>query len=171
MVQTELGLSFHSPLSESGEISSCDSGVLKILKELNLEEYAPVFAREQIQSTDFVQLSDGDFEKLGIRLGHRKRLLSAAKKMAIPGVPLSPVEEDVVPNEFYCPITMEMMSDPVVAGDGFSYERDAISSWLRHKQVSPMTNEPLKSKEIVPNKQLKKLIDDCKCKHGIYKQC
>lgn len=27
------------------------------------------------------------------------------------------------PKEFICPITQEVMTDPVVASDGFSYER------------------------------------------------
>jgi len=33
------------------------------------------------------------------------------------------------PPEFYCPITHEVMVDPVVAQDGHTYERQAIEEW------------------------------------------
>jgi hypothetical protein len=35
------------------------------------------------------------------------------------------------------------MVDPVVAADGFTYERAAIEMWMRSKDVSPRTREPL----------------------------
>ena len=30
------------------------------------------------------------------------------------------------PDDFHCPITLAVMTDPVIASDGFSYERAAI---------------------------------------------
>ena len=38
------------------------------------------------------------------------------------------------------------MSNPVVACDGFSYERAAIEKWLTAKDTSPMSNAPLATK-------------------------
>lgn len=36
-----------------------------------------------------------------------------------------------IPNEFMCPISMQIMYDPVLcAGDGFAYERKCIEKWL-----------------------------------------
>ena len=35
-----------------------------------------------------------------------------------------------VPNEFYCPITGDLMKDPVSEPEGHTYERDAIMKWL-----------------------------------------
>ena len=41
---------------------------------------------------------------------------------------------------FLCPITREIMCDPVLlAADGHSYEREAISTWLSQHTRSPMT--------------------------------
>ena len=37
----------------------------------------------------------------------------------------------IASNSFVCPITAEVMTDPVVCADGHSYERDAIEDWLR----------------------------------------
>jgi hypothetical protein len=40
------------------------------------------------------------------------------------------------PDEFKCPITWGLFRDPVVAADGFTYERKAITEWI---QVSEIT--------------------------------
>lgn len=34
-----------------------------------------------------------------------------------------------VPAMFVCPITQDVMEEPVVAADGYTYERDAIQEW------------------------------------------
>ena len=64
-----------------------------------------------------------------------------------------------MPDEYKCPITYEMMRDPVFAADGHTYERDAISKWLEKRQTSPLSNEPLPHGTLVPNRALKGLID------------
>ena len=38
-----------------------------------------------------------------------------------------------MPDEYLCPITTEIMTDPVTTLDGFTYERAAIAEWLRTK--------------------------------------
>ena len=40
---------------------------------------------------------------------------------------------------FKCPITLDVMTDPVVSADGFTYERWAIDEWLRTSEKSPVT--------------------------------
>ena len=62
------------------------------------------------------------------------------------------------PKAFLCPITQDIMQDPVVATDGHTYERDAIERWLRKKQTSPVTNLPLESAALLPNHAMKSLI-------------
>ncbi|OQR72299.1 WD repeat [Tropilaelaps mercedesae] len=51
------------------------------------------------------------------------------------------------------------MQDPVIAADGYSYERGAIAQWLESGKVaSPMTNEPLEHSMLIPNKTLDLLL-------------
>lgn len=66
------------------------------------------------------------------------------------------------PEAFCCPITGEIMVDPMVASDGHTYERNAIENWLieMNKNTSPMTNEKLKSKELIPAHTLKSMIKE-----------
>ena len=57
-----------------------------------------------------------------------------------------------------CPITKELMRDPVVASDGYTYERAAIEAWMAESMVSPRTGQPLKHKDLVPNLTLRASI-------------
>jgi hypothetical protein len=57
-----------------------------------------------------------------------------------------------------CPITQDVMEDPVVCADGHSYERAAITQWLLARDTSPCTNALLLHKNVVPNHALRNLI-------------
>ena len=62
-------------------------------------------------------------------------------------------------SSFYCPITSEIMRDPVVDREGNSYERSAIIAWLAKNPRSPITLHPLSADDLLPNVQLKAAID------------
>ena len=66
--------------------------------------------------------------------------------------------EKVVREDFLCPITMEIMVDPVVAFDGYTYERAAIMEWYTKNNMSPMTGLPVDSKSLLANHTLKSAI-------------
>jgi len=60
-----------------------------------------------------------------------------------PPEPEAPPAEEEPPTDFICPITTEIMSDPVMAADGHAYDRYAIERWLATKSTSPLTGEEL----------------------------
>ena len=67
-----------------------------------------------------------------------------------------------IPNEFLCPITLEILQDPVIASDGNTYERFAI---LQHISMdasprSPLTRNLLESNILISNNNLMKMIED-----------
>jgi hypothetical protein len=66
------------------------------------------------------------------------------------------------PNEFFCPISREIMDDPVLADDGWSYDRGVIELWLKSSNRSPATNIELKSKNLTPNRALRTMIIEWK---------
>ena len=64
-------------------------------------------------------------------------------------------EARAVPDRLRCPITQEIMEDPVFAMDGHSYERFAIEQWFRQgRQTSPLTNQGI-APMLVPNHALR----------------
>ena len=68
------------------------------------------------------------------------------------------VEEEEPPDDFVCPITTEVMSDPVMAADGHAYERTAIERWLATKSTSPLTGGELEHSILIPNHNLRRTI-------------
>lgn len=71
------------------------------------------------------------------------------------------------PTEFLCPITQDLMSDPVVCADGHSYERSAIAAWLAGGHAtSPLTGARLPSAALTPNYALRSIIRDWRERHG-----
>ena len=60
-----------------------------------------------------------------------------------------------VPRSFACPITQEVMTDPVVTVDGHSFERAAIEEWFRRRVSNPLTGLPLDSATLTPNHTLR----------------
>ncbi|KAK1558734.1 hypothetical protein Q3G72_006009 [Acer saccharum] len=65
------------------------------------------------------------------------------------------------PSYFICPILLEVMQDPVVAADGYTYEAEAMKGWLESgHDTSPMTNLRLPHHQVVPNHSLRSAIQE-----------
>ncbi len=64
-----------------------------------------------------------------------------------------------VPEEFLCPITLVVMTDPVMGSDGRTYERAAIVRWLQTNPFSPMTRQPMTIQSLKPNYALRSAIE------------
>ena len=75
-----------------------------------------------------------------------------------------------IPNEFYCPITFGLMTDPVIAEDGHTYEREAIEQWFVNHSTSPKTNLPLISMNLIANIALRNTIRDMLAKQPLHFQ-
>ncbi|XP_024451885.1 U-box domain-containing protein 33 isoform X7 [Populus trichocarpa] len=65
------------------------------------------------------------------------------------------------PPYFICPILQEVMQDPHIAADGFTYEAEALRGWLESgHDTSPMTNLELERFELIPNHALRSVIQE-----------
>ncbi|XP_010463500.1 PREDICTED: putative U-box domain-containing protein 58 [Camelina sativa] len=82
----------------------------------------------------------------------RDNALKTAQELMTERQPLS---------SFVCPITQDVMKDPHVAADGFTYEAESIKKWLStgHK-TSPMTNLQLAHVNLIPNRTLRSAIQE-----------
>jgi hypothetical protein len=77
--------------------------------------------------------------------------------MGLPKIipPLSEVAIDIIS----CPISQEIMQDPVCTPSGDTFERSEIVKWINNKHTCPLTRQPLQLKDLIPNKSLKNTID------------
>jgi hypothetical protein len=94
----------------------------------------------------------------------------------LPGLPLYPGTGAVVltraslvrratngppqaPASFYCPVSMELMSDPVMVATGHTYDRTCIERWLQQgNRTCPVTGMRLRHLELTPNHALRNAI-------------
>ncbi|XP_064612039.1 WD repeat, SAM and U-box domain-containing protein 1-like [Liolophura sinensis] len=131
------------------------------LEHIGLPQYKETMSSNAIDGTELLTLTHSTLEKpLGIvALGHRNKILRAVKQIHSCPVRQRKDSDLSAPDEYLCPITREIMRDPVIAADGYTYEKSAIESWVKSgKSRSPMTNAVLASYMLTPNRSLKMLI-------------
>lgn len=72
------------------------------------------------------------------------------------------------PEDFRCPISLELMTDPVTVSTGQTYDRVSIQKWFKSGNLTcPKTGEKVTTTELVPNSNLRKLIQQYCADHGI----
>jgi U-box domain len=74
--------------------------------------------------------------------------------------PVAPDDDDNtpldIPEKFTCPITQELLQDPVLSRYGQNYERSAIVEWLAAgNKGCPMTRQPLCLRDVISNPNLR----------------
>ena len=72
-----------------------------------------------------------------------------------------------VPEEYLCPLTMDLMMEPLLSREGHNYERDAILNWVAEHGTSPLTRQPLRPSHLVRNRTLETKINFFRKQHGI----
>ncbi|KAB5552236.1 hypothetical protein DKX38_009547 [Salix brachista] len=64
-----------------------------------------------------------------------------------------------VPADFRCPISLDLMRDPVVVATGQTYDRESISLWIESgHSTCPKTGQTLVHNNLIPNRALKNMI-------------
>jgi hypothetical protein len=69
-----------------------------------------------------------------------------------------------IPPDFYCPITGELLRDPVSEPSGHTYERTEILKWLQTSKSSPITREYIDESNLTDNLAMKRSIESIKDK-------
>ncbi|KAL4296420.1 hypothetical protein GQ457_12G027090 [Hibiscus cannabinus] len=77
-----------------------------------------------------------------------------------------------IPCQFLCPISLQLMRDPVTLSTGITYDRDSIEQWLFSckNNVCPVTKQVLLELDLTPNHTLRRLIQawcTLNASHGI----
>ncbi|XP_020583197.1 U-box domain-containing protein 1-like [Phalaenopsis equestris] len=92
------------------------------------------------------------------------RDLSRSVSCPVSSTTLSSSTSFIIPDEFRCPITLDLMRDPVIVASGHSYDRIAISRWINSgHHTCPKSGNKLIHMALIPNYALKSLIEQwCK---------
>lgn len=107
-----------------------------------------------------------DAERVRQRLDATWALRQEIAACAVSCAPLpAPAEaadpDEPIPNWFLCPITHDIMEDPVVGFDGNSYEASSLLRWLASHNRMPMTNQPVPAGFVLTkNRALREAIEE-----------
>ncbi|KAG4192088.1 hypothetical protein ERO13_A07G135900v2 [Gossypium hirsutum] len=86
-----------------------------------------------------------------------KEMKYFTKRKSLGSQPLEPLRS------FYCPITRDVMVDPVETSSGQTFERSAIEKWFTEgNNLCPLTMTPLDTSILRPNKTLRQSIEEWK---------
>ena len=133
------------------ERTRLDAEAAVALREREAAEAAAVAAPAAVE--DFTN-TDEFFAMLTDTSAESDLALADAASLPPPPLPAAAAAREV-PEDFECPITTELMVDPVIAADGETYERAAIEEWFAlGKTTAPVSNEELDTLHLFPNKKL-----------------
>jgi hypothetical protein len=177
------------PLLATEEPAAAPEGfeiVARVLEHLNEPHLLPIFVAEEINDNVLPCLDPSDLIGLGVsqmtcltilgaahsaaknkKLETEDVLDNVAKHQSVLEEALREHREEIkrlrireLPEDFCCPITCEIMKDPVLCvEDGHTYERVAVEQWFATgARTSPATSQHLESTALAPNHVVRKLI-------------
>ena len=143
---------------DKAAITKLEKELGKSEKELGKSEAALKTKTQLLKQSEDLrsELAGKVFEIEQDLIAKSAKLKHAERKLAVRGKSSGKSDGDGVdvPPEFECPISQELMDDPVLCiGDGTTYERSTIEGWFSNNDTSPLTNEPLTpdGKRLIPN--------------------
>lgn len=157
------------------------TGVLKMLENIKREivpdheKLSEIFERLNLCDSascsgeienleDEVQNQDDDKSKADIialigLVRYAKCVLHGASTPRIATRRQKSAAEANIPADFRCPISLDLMRDPVVVSTGQTYDRSSIALWIESGHATcPKTGQTLAHTQLVPNLALKNLI-------------
>ncbi|ESQ28636.1 hypothetical protein EUTSA_v10018597mg [Eutrema salsugineum] len=97
---------------------------------------------------------------MGLSLRARRRG-GNKKEVQVPAISCSDEEDITIPSQFQCPISYDLMKDPVIIASGITYDRENIEKWFESGcKTCPVTNTVLTTLEQIPNHSIRRMIQE-----------
>ncbi|KAJ0986370.1 hypothetical protein J5N97_004726 [Dioscorea zingiberensis] len=101
------------------------------------------------------------FEELGRELDKRRLLFRRSESQ-------SGEFTVVIPKDLCCPISLELMRDPVIISTGQTYDRASITQWMDEgHSTCPNSGQALVHTALIPNRALRSLISQWCADNGL----
>jgi hypothetical protein len=113
----------------------------------------------QLHNGDQIFINNPEKDQIFIN-NQEKDQISINNKEKDPQIIKQITNADSLLKLFLCPISHDIMIDPVMAADGFTYERNNIELWLQSHNTSPTTSLVLGHNNLTANQTLRSSIKD-----------
>ncbi|XP_019872433.2 WD repeat, SAM and U-box domain-containing protein 1 isoform X2 [Aethina tumida] len=134
--------------------------VAKWLKDINMEGIIENVHNSSLDGVKLITLPEENIcSGLDLDEEQTEKMLKEIRWLKKAELQIEKPENVEIPHEFLCPITHEIMREPVTCSDGYTYEKNAIAEWfISGKYTSPMTNERLNNTDYIYNLDLRNAI-------------
>eukprot|EP01084_Bolivina_argentea_P232517 391885_1 len=154
-----------------------EKGELMLSGDINFDKISKQMEQSKIDGESLKTMDKSDLKSIGFEiLSDRQRIYNKMQQiilkypMKVNGINEGELEgadnddntlvhEIKIPKEFICPLSKNVMNNPVQIFDGYTYEKSDIESYLNKHKKSPMTHKICNDIWYLPNRKLKQKID------------
>ncbi|XP_038900643.1 U-box domain-containing protein 4 [Benincasa hispida] len=132
-------------------VKLADSLSLRSNQEILIEAVALEKLKESAEQAENTGEAEDIDQMIALVTRMHERLIMIKQSQSSSPVP--------IPADFCCPLSLELMTDPVIVASGQTYERVFIKNWIdQGLNVCPKTRQTLVHTNLIPNYTVKALI-------------
>ncbi|KAL8530283.1 hypothetical protein ACS0TY_007351 [Phlomoides rotata] len=133
--------------------------LMKIIESLHLTSSQDLLNEHIALEKEKLKAEDNNTEGDLGQISQTLDLMSRIRDYVVGLEKFKAVDGIRIPSHFRCPLSLELMLDPVIVSSGQTFERAAIQKWLDHGlERCPKTGYKLSHKNLIPNHTVKALI-------------
>ncbi|KAL1554521.1 U-box domain-containing protein 15 [Salvia divinorum] len=159
----ELAMDMMVVFTRNDDRNADDAIIERLAKKLELHTAAEL-ATESVAVKKLVKAKGKNATHQVVELLEKFKQISGVDENSVLDEPalvrcLEKSKSLLIPHEFLCPISLEIMADPVIIATGQTYERESIQKWLNSgHRTCPKTGQKLNHSTVAPNFALRNLI-------------
>ncbi|XP_012483319.1 U-box domain-containing protein 3 isoform X1 [Gossypium raimondii] len=145
--------------SKKDDAIPCTEHLINVMKSLNLmsnqELLKETLALERERTDAQVNNAKGKIDQINQIMD----LISHIRDYMLKIEHFEPTSGILIPPDFLCPLSLELMLDPVFVASGQTYDRASIQKWLDSGlTICPKTRQTLAHKNLIPNYTVKAMV-------------
>ncbi|KAK6259950.1 Armadillo - like 7 [Theobroma cacao] len=145
--------------SQRNDAIPCPDHLVEVIKSLNLtsnqELLKETVAVEKERMNAQVNNAKGKLDQINQIVD----LISHVRDYLLKIEHFEPTTGVLIPPHFLCPLSLELMLDPVIVASGQTYDRASIQKWLDNGlTICPKTHQTLTHTNLIPNYMVKAMV-------------
>ncbi|XP_050205950.1 U-box domain-containing protein 3 [Mercurialis annua] len=157
--------------SQRDDVIPCTDHLIKITESLGLAADQEILkesvAVEKERMNIQIHKAKGDLDQINQIVD----FISDIRNWLLKVERFEPKSGVLIPSYFRCPLSLELMWNPVIVASGQTYERTSIQKWLDHGlTICPKTRQTLVHTNLIPNYTVKAMISSW-CEENHIRRC
>ncbi|KAJ6431731.1 hypothetical protein OIU84_019085 [Salix udensis] len=164
----EISFAFAQPIDKDVDQSPIGN---RLTRTWHIENSGRVNNKAAENTQTVVSGSDGSKDHSAYQVANELNVVDGGEKDSLgnkSGEDLKRPDTLKIPDDFLCPISLELMRDPVIVATGQTYERSYMQRWIdTGNSTCPKTQQKLQHFTLTPNYVLRSLITQWCAEHKV----